>query len=162
MNEYINYIGISNQLPTDIKYFKEELFSDIIIKSNKLRAIGDIVSVAVDTKIDSTKILNTSERTSNEGRKLSGKKLLVEVNLSYNIKYTSNTIEKYLYIIKHNITKIVYIVVPKEIENTLIEEFLRHKKIQVQHFIEDLYAQKRTDNSIYLRTLLLLNANIKI
>lgn len=161
MNEYINYIGISEQLPTDIKYFKEELFSNVVLKKENSKPIGDIVSVSVDTKINSTKLLNTSERTSNEGKKLTGKKLLIEVSLSYNIKYTSNTMEKYLYILKHNITKIVYIVVPKEIDETLIEDFVRRKKVQLQYFVEDLYVQKRTDDSIYLRTLLLLNANIK-
>ncbi|MGL4910910.1 MAG: hypothetical protein ACRC3Y_00630, partial [Romboutsia sp.] len=107
------------------------------------------------------KLLNTQVRTSNEGKKLSGKKLLVELNISYNIKYTSNSLEKYLYVLKSNITKIMYIVVPKEIDEVNIEDFIRRKKIQVQSFVEDLYAERRTENSVYIRTLLLLNANIK-
>ncbi|MGL4911001.1 MAG: hypothetical protein ACRC3Y_01085, partial [Romboutsia sp.] len=77
------------------------------------------------------------------------------------IKYTSNSLEKYLYVLKNNITKIMYIVVPKEIDEVNIEDFIRRKKIQVQSFVEDLYVQRRNENSVYIRTLLLLNANIK-
>ncbi|MEF9992485.1 MAG: hypothetical protein RSD22_10995 [Romboutsia sp.] len=162
MNDHIKYIGINENLPTDIKYFKEEIVDGIFLKKEISRPIEEVVSLAVNSKINSIKLINTSVRTSNEGRKLSGKKLLVEVTLSYTVRYTSNTIEKYLYILKNDITKIVYIVVPKEIDDCKIEDFVRKKKVQVQPFIEDLYIENRCDSSVYIRTLLLLNANIKM
>lgn len=161
MNDYINYVGVNEDLPINIKYFKEELIDNIFFKKEDAKPIEKIVSSSIDLKVKSIKLLNTPIRTSNEGKKLSGKKLLVELNISYNIKYTSNSLEKYLYVLKNNITKIMYIVVPKEIEEVSIEDFVRRKKIQVQSFVEDLYVEKRNENSVYIRTLLLLNANIK-
>ncbi|MGL4800954.1 MULTISPECIES: hypothetical protein [Peptostreptococcaceae] len=162
MNEYINYIGISESLPVDIKYFKEDLVDDIFYKKENSKPIGEIISASIDLNINSIKLLNTSTRTSNEGRKFTGKKLLIEVCLNYSIKYTSNTIEKYLYILKNEVTKIMYISVPKEINNYDIEDFVRRKKIQIQSFVEDLYVEKRSSDSIYVRSLLLINANFKI
>ncbi|MGL5694382.1 MAG: hypothetical protein ACRCXA_09905, partial [Peptostreptococcaceae bacterium] len=161
MNDYINYIGINEDLPTNIKYFKEELIDNVFFKSEDANPIEKIISSSIDLRVKSIKLLNTSVRTSNEGKKLSGKKLLVELNIQYSIKYTSNSLEKYLYVLKNNITKIMYIVVPKEIDEVNIEDFIRRKKIQVQSFVEDLYVQRRNENSVYIRTLLLLNANIK-
>lgn len=161
MNGYINYVGISEDLPIDIKYFKEEVIDNVFFKKENARPIENIVSASVDSKINTIKLLNTSMRTSNEGKKLTGKKLLVEINLSYSVKYTSSSLEKYLYILKNEVTKIIYIVVPKEIDDCNIEDFVRRKKIQVQSLIEDLYIEIRSEDSVYIRTLLLLNANIK-
>ncbi|MGL5381199.1 hypothetical protein [Clostridium sp.] len=161
MNSYTNYIGISDDLPINIKYFKEDLFDVMCFKKPNAKDIYDIVSVSVDSNVNSIKVLNTPIRTSNEGSKLSGKKLLVELDFSYSIKYTTNSIEKYLYILNSNTTKIVYIVVPSEIDDIPIEDFVRRKKVVIQPYIEDLYADIRTPDSIYIRTLLLTNIHIK-
>lgn len=161
MNSYTNYIGVSDNLPINIKYFKEDLFDVIFFKKPNSKDIYDIVSVSVDSNVNSMKLLNTPIRTSNEGSKLSGKKLFVELDLSYSIKYTTNSVEKYLYILNSSTTKIVYIVVPSEIDDISIEDLVRRKKIVVQPYIEDLYADIRTPDSIYIRTLLLTNIHIK-
>lgn len=161
MNDYINYIGVNEDLPINIEYFKEELIDHLFFKKDGVKPIDKIISASVDLKVNSIKLLNTPLRTSNEGKKLSGKKLLVELDICYNIKYTSNSLEKYLYVLKNSLTKIMYIVIPKEIDETNIEDLIRRKKIQIQSFIEDLYVEKRSENSVYIRTLLLLNANIK-
>ncbi|MGL4912857.1 MAG: hypothetical protein ACRC3Y_10570 [Romboutsia sp.] len=161
MNNYINYIGLNDNLPINIKYFKEELFDVMCVKKPNAKTICDIVSVSIDCSINSIKLLNTATRTSNEGNKLSGKKLLIELDFSYSIKYTTDSVEKYLYILNSNTTKIIYIVVPTEIDNVPIEDLVRKKKINVQTYIEDLYADIRSPDEVYIRTLLLTNVNIK-
>lgn len=158
----IDYIGISNNLPTDITYFKEELFDTTIYNTKEGACISKVISASVDCSINSMKLLNTSVRTSNEGQKLTGKKLLIEVNLSYRIKYISSTKEKYLYVLKNNTTKVIYIVLPKYIEDLKIEELVRRKKIKIEPYIEDLYVSCRNTGGIYIRTLLLLNAQVKV
>lgn len=161
MNDYIKYIGVSEDLPTDIKYFKEETIDSILLKKENSKPIENIVSLMASTKINSIKLLNTPMRISNEGKRLSGKKILVDINILYTIRYTSNTLEKYLYLLKHDVNKILYIVVPKEIDDCKIEDCVRRKKIQVHPYIEDLYIENRCGSSVYIRTLLLLNTLIK-
>lgn len=157
----IDYIGISTSLPKDIKYFKEELFStDCIVKENILK-VDKIISVCVDTKIISMKLINTQVKSSNEGQKLRGRKLLVELSINYKIKYVSDGIDRYLYMMKHNITKAIYVVLPQKIKEEKIEELIRKKKIGVQVFIEDLYAKVRAPEYIYIRNLVLVNLYIK-
>lgn len=158
ISNLIDYIGIDKDLPKDIKYFKEELFSNVISSSNLNKPILSIISASVDCNINSIKLINTQVRTSNEGQKLTGKKLLVEINISYKIKYLSDSKEKYLYILKERCTKVVYIVLPKSIGDYKIEDLVRRKKIKVRSYVENLYVEKRKDNSLYIRNLLLLNA----
>lgn len=157
----VDYIGVDERLPTDIKYFKEELISTVFKKNSENTDIHSIVSVSVDCSIKSLKIINTPMRVSNDGQRLSGKKLLVEISLNYRIKYISNSKKQYIYILKPVINKVFYIVVPKEIENQKIEDLLRRRKIGVNSYVEDLYVHKIDKNNIYIRTLLLLNFNLK-
>ena len=127
MFNFIDYIGVSTNLPKDIKYFKEELTStNCIIGENSLD-INRIISVSVDTKVISMKLINTVVRTSKQSQKLKGRKLLVELDIYYKIKYLSDERERYLYIIKENITKAIYIVLPSIIEDEKIEELVRKK-----------------------------------
>ena len=162
ITNFIDYIGIDENLPTNIKYFKEDLFDTVFSKKDETTKIHTIISISVDCKINSIKLVNTSSRTSNEGQRLSGKKLLVEVKLSYRIKYTTDTKERYLCILKTSHTKIIYIVVPKEVNGFKIEDLVRKNKVSVETYVEDLYISSRGPSSVYIRTLLLLNARVKI
>lgn len=157
----IDYIGIEERLPTNIKYFKEELVTTVFKKNSENKDIHNIISASVDCNINSLKIIDTAVRVSNEGQRLSGKKLLVEVMLNYRIKYLSNSEKQYIYILKPVINKVFYIVTPKELNGHKIEDLLRQKKISVSPYVEDLYVETRDLNSIYIRTLLLLNLNFK-
>lgn len=159
--EYIDYVGISSDLPINIKYFKEELFDTTIHTKMDKNEISKIISVSVNCNTSSIKLVNTKASTSNEGQTLTGKKLLIELNLNYRIKYTTNTLEKYIYVLKSSLTKIMYIVIPSKINDTLIEELLRKKKISIEPYVEDIYAYCRDDHTAYVRTLILLNATIK-
>lgn len=153
----IDYIGINENLPTDIKYFKEELVTNILKKSLDGKDIHNIVSVSVDCDVNSMKIINTPIRVSNEGQRLSGKKLLVEVSLHFRIKYTTNIKQQYIYILKTTVNRVFYIVVPQEINGKKIEDLFRQRKLYITPYIEDIYSRTIDSNSIYIRTLLLLN-----
>lgn len=161
MDNFINYIGVSNNLPVNISYFKEELFTLICEKKPNAKNIETIISSSIDCTISSISLLDTPIRTSNEGNKLSGKKLIVELDISYGIKYTSDLKEKFLYLLNTCTKKIIYVVVPTEINGVPIEDLLRKKKIGVKPFIEDLYTDSRNPNEVYIRTLLLTTVYIK-
>ena len=158
----IDYVGISSDLPVNIKYFKEELFSSIIQRTDEVKDINKIISVSATCSANPIKLVNTKSSTSNEGQTLTGKKLLIELNLDYRIKYTSSSLEKYIYILKSNMTKVMYIVMPTIINDTTIEELVRRKKVVIEPIIEDIYASRRDSDTIYVRTLLLLNSKLKI
>lgn len=158
-NDLISYVGISKDLPTNIKYFKEELFTNILNIENLKYPIDSIVSSSVDCKINSMKLINTNIRTSNEGQKLSGKKLLVDISIFYRIKYISDSKNKYLYVLKGSFNKVIYIVLPTSINEQDIEGLVRRNKVKLTTYLEDLYVEKRFDNSIYIRVLVLLTTN---
>lgn len=157
----IEYIGVNTDLPEDIKYFKEVLINeDYYIKSN-LNNLKKIVSVSIDYDIDLIKIINTERKISTENQSLSGKKALVELNLKYKIKYTDDNNKNKIYILKKNNTRAIYISLPIEIDNLKIEEINRMNKLEPEVFIEDLYAKIKNENTLYIRSLVLVNIKIK-
>lgn len=157
----IDYIGVSTNLPKDIKYFKEELVSTSYTLNEDALDIDKIISVSIDTKITSIKLINTAVRTSSEGQKLMGRKILIELSINYKIKYLSDGKEKYLYMLKESMTKAMYVVLPSTIKEEKIEELLRKKRVGAQVFVEDLYAKLRNKKEIYIRNLILINLFIK-
>lgn len=157
MKKNINYIGISKNLPKNIKYFKEDIFTTMIpIKSHN---IDEIISISLDHKIISTKIINTDVRVSNEGQRLTGKKFLIELNIIFRIKYTSSNIKKYIYVLNYKTPKVIYIVLPTEVNNESINTIIRKNKFKIDFFVEDIYAQIR-ENNIYIKCLNLTNFNV--
>ncbi len=157
MKKNINYIGISKNLPKNIKYFKEDIFTTMIpIKSHN---IDEIISISLDHKIVSTKIINTDIRVSNEGQRLTGKKFLIELNIIFRIKYTSSNIKKYIYVLNYKTPKVIYIVLPTEVNNESINTIIRKNKFKIDFFVEDIYAQIR-ENNIYIKCLNLTNFNL--
>lgn len=153
--DHIDYIGIDENFPTDLKYFTENLITHTINSKDHLKDVNKIISVALDSRIDSIKIINTPIRISNEGQKLSGKKVLAEIQFSIKIKYITNSKEQYIFFFKQDILKVFYIVVPSEINGVKVEELVRKRKLSLKIYIEDIYADVR-DNDIYLRMLVVL------
>lgn len=158
---FVEYIGLSENLPNEISFFKEELVNTTVKLKEELNDILKIISVSVDYEIRSMKLVNTAVRTSNEGQRLSGKKLLVEINFKFRIKYLSNSKEKYLYLIKSGLNKVIYVVLPREYENYKIEEIARKKAIGVKVHIEDIFSKIRNEREIYIRNLVLIDVFIK-
>lgn len=158
---FVEYIGKSENLPNEICFFKEELVVNNIKLKNELKDVLKVISVSVDYEIRSIKLLNTATRTSNEGQRLSGKKLLVEIEFKFRVKYLSHSREKYLYLIKSSLSKVMYVVVPKTYKTYTIEEIVRKKGLGVKVHIEDIFSKVRGDREIYIRNLVLVDVFVK-
>ena len=158
---FVEYIGVSQNLPNEISFFKEELVTTTFKLKEELKDVLKIISVSVDVEIKSMKLINTDVRTSNEGQRLSGKKLLVETNFKFRIKYLSDSKEKYLYLLKSSMSKVIYVVLPREYENYKIEDIARKKAIGVKIYIEDIFSKPRSNREIYIRNLVLVDVFVK-
>lgn len=157
----IEYVGINTNLPENIKFFKEVLINDEYCLNKNLNNLKKIVSVSIDYDVDLIKIINTDRKISTENQSLSGKKALIELTLKYKIKYTDDKNKNKIYILKKNTIKAIYIALPIEIDNLKIEEISRMSKLEPEVFIEDVYATIKNKNSLYIRSLVLVNIKLK-
>lgn len=154
-------IGVNDKFPDDLKYFKEELIWTSIDKSNENPDIDKIVSVSVNTNVISCKIVNINDDVCSDKNNTYDKTLGIEVSFYFRVKYTTNSLQQYIYTTNSEMTKIFYVSMPNTIDDIYTDELVRHKKINITPYIADIYAREKDSNSIYLRILFYLAATVK-
>lgn len=75
IDNLIEVIGVSDNLPVYSRYFKQFQVHEICSIPTEKPDIEQILRLFVDVEILSTKIISTSQGISNEGQILTGKKL---------------------------------------------------------------------------------------
>ncbi|MGL6106066.1 hypothetical protein [Romboutsia sp.] len=157
----VEVIGIDDEFPDYLEYFQEELVCNTLYKPAESPSIHKIVSLSVDTSIVSSKVLDAPDRGLSNSKNYLNRRVFVEVNLYFRLKYTKNTTQQYIYTMNEEVTKVFYMSMPKYLDNTPIEDLLRHNKINITSYIADIYAKEKDENSIYTRVLLFISANLK-
>lgn len=152
MNSYIERIdgiGVSPNIPEYVKYFKETCLVEELVIPFKRPDIESLISVMVDAKVIDYKLIDTPAGMSYEGQNLSGKKLIVEIGLTQNVKYVSDSETQSIHgFINTDTMKNVFIVIPNEINGEKIEDVIRKKKFSVVPYIEDVYAIRKDCRSV--------------
>lgn len=150
VRESVEGIGIS-KLPYALG--KPSLFTEISIPElvkipDEKPDIENLLSIMVDTKILSLKIINTPTGISYEGQKLTGKKLSIELLLKQKIKYIADEPAQSVHAAHfEHIVKSILVIIPDKLGCTSIENLLLKKKLIVTPYIEDIYGElidKRT------------------
>ncbi|SHJ45647.1 hypothetical protein SAMN02745163_02022 [Clostridium cavendishii DSM 21758] len=153
----IEIIGIADEFPKSPKYFSEfSIPYDILIPCEKPN-ISSILSVIIKSEISSLNVIDTPIRISNDGTKLSGNKLMVELKIIEQIKYVSEELTNCVYILPNNIIKTLQIVVPSTIHGEKLIDLFRKNKIIVKTYFEDAYFEIIDDRNIYSNLSIMVN-----
>ncbi|AOR23332.1 hypothetical protein [Clostridium taeniosporum] len=126
----------SNLLPTDPKYFKEELISEILTIPVQKPDMERILKVLVNPKLVNTKIVETEVGMSNEGQNLTGYKLVVEFNIQEKIVYVANEKSQSVHAAHFENMKSIFVVLPKEINGEDVCQLVRANRITVTPYVE--------------------------
>ena len=164
MNErhsFIKKIGISENIPESMEYFSQCELKGAIDISTDLPDIDEIVSIIVDPKILSSKVIKTMEGISCEGQNLSGCKLLVRIEVNQRIMYAADNSQRSIHVIEDKSFENVHIVVPTFIEGTKVEELLQFQRFNLNVFIEDIVVNKINSRKILTTIYLLSEAKYK-
>ena len=164
MNErhsFIKKIGISENIPESMEYFSQCELKSAIDISTDLPDIDEIVSIIVDPKILSSKVIKTMEGISCEGQNLSGCKLLVRIEVNQRIMYAADNSQRSIHVIEDKSFENVHIVVPPFIEGTKVEELLQFQRFNLNVFIEDIVVNRINSRKILTTIYLLSEAKYK-
>ena len=158
----IEFAGVSRKFPKDLKYFNQNFIEDTLFIDSSKPDIRQLVSVNVNILEKVLKITDTPIRTSSEGKRLLGKKLVVEIELNYKIKYLSNNkSERFVYILSKKLVKSSYVILPKDINGKSMEDIHRKGGIILNSYVEDVYASVKNDRSILANLCFLVSVDIK-
>lgn len=153
-------IGISNNMPTNVKYFQEISVVETLKLPSDKPDIEKLSSVIISPRIISSKIINTPVALSYEGQNLSGYKLIVQVNLEEKIKYVARLPHRSVHSTHYsNVIKSIFVVVPSEINGKSVCDLIRTNKYSINPYVEDIYAVKKDDRTIYKCVTILVDVN---
>lgn len=164
----VDGIGITDfaNLPENPKYFTEITIPELVTIPKQKPDIEQLISVMVDAKVISTRIVTTPISTSSEGQILTGRKLIFEIKLKQKITYVADEPTQSVHAAHFEKTvSSVFVMVPPSIgtpPNAVpIETLLRQNKITVTPYIEDIYGALKDKRAIFKNITLLVDATIR-
>lgn len=140
--------------------FTQFICEDYIVIPDKKPDVEDVISIIVDPEIVSLSIVNTPEGCSAEGQKLSGKKLSIEIKIREKILYVSKRETQSVHVVEKQHYKSAYIIVPKLINGSEVEQLLNQKYINVEVKVESTSAIKVDERNIYKSIMLFIEAKV--
>lgn len=158
----IKFNGVSEELPINPKYFAQISIPETLIIPAQKPDIEQLVSVAVDTEIESIRIIDTPTCIKSfEGQFLSGKKLIIELKLIEKIVYVAEEPTQSVHAAHfENTFKSIFIIMPKTVNGDAIEDILQQGRLIVTPYIEDIHAEMIDARTIFKNITMLLDAAI--
>lgn len=148
----------TDYLPTNICYFFEGDFTEIIDLKNIENNIDTLISVSAFIDVIDYKLTKYNKSNAYSGISLPNNKLIVELNLIRHIKYTTDTkISMSSILTLDNLTKVISIGVPNKIDNIPIEDIIRRGELTITPYIENVFFKKVLNKNILICVSTIIN-----
>jgi len=155
VRERVEGIGISNTIPDPGPHFTEICIPETVTLPEAKPDMEQLISVMVDAKVVSVRLINTPEGLSDEGQNLTGKKLSIELELQQKVKYVADEPTQSVHAAHFNkLVSSIFIVVPANIDDNLITQ----GKYKITPYIEDIYGEQLDKRTIFKNITLLIVA----
>ncbi|MGL4450222.1 MAG: hypothetical protein ACRCTZ_03390 [Sarcina sp.] len=159
-NTYTSKFNLKNikSLPTNMYYFFEDDFIEIITLNSNKHLIDAITSVSAFIEIIDYKLQKYTKSNSYNGFFLPTNKLIVELNLSKHIKYIGKDETLISSMINlDDSQKIISIGIPNKICNVPIEDIIRRGEFTITPYIEHTFFKKINSKKFLISISILVN-----
>jgi len=165
VRERVEGIGVYNDVENinlgncvnNRKVFTEIAVPEIVTIPAAKPDMEELLSVMVDAKVISVRVIDTPEGTSAEGQILTGKKLSIELELQQKVKYIADEPTQSVHAAHFNkLVNSILIVAPPRIGGIPIETLLMQGKVIVTPYIEDIYGEMLDKRTIFKNITLLI------
>ena len=147
-------------IPKEVKYFKEELVSEILSIPPQKPDMERVLNVLVWPEVVSTKLIDTDVGMSNEGQYLSGKKLVVEIKLKEKVTYVACEPTQSVHAAHFETLKSIFIVLPTEVDKKDICDLVRADRLQITPYVEATKFRMMNCRTIHKCVMLLVDVKI--
>ncbi|SHJ45688.1 hypothetical protein SAMN02745163_02023 [Clostridium cavendishii DSM 21758] len=149
----IEYYGVSEYIPDNIKSFKQIIIEEKIVLPGSKPKAKELIKVGVFPNIINSRIIRTAVGTSLEGIELTGFKYCVDLGIRVRTDYIGSYEGESIFTTSNILKKHVSLILPKN--------FSYDSNIFPAVFVEDIYAELESEESILLITTLLVMAEIE-
>lgn len=147
-------------LPTNVKYFKEDIFTENLVIPPEKPRIERVLNVMTWPEVSSFKIIDTPVGYSNEGQRLTGVKLLADVKIKEKITYVANEVTQPVHATHYEFFKSVFIILPTSINNVPIKDLYASDRITVSPYVEAVQYRTLDCDTIQQCVMLFVNVNV--
>lgn len=153
--------SIYNQdmLPTNVKYFKEELLFEVFQIPPHKPQIERILNVVAFPEVIHLKLIDTPVGYSNEGQRLSGVKLLADIKIKEKVTYVANEPTQKVHAAHFEFMKSLFVVLPDSISKITSCDLLSSNRLGVTPYIEAIDYRLLDCEHVYACIMLFLNVN---
>ncbi|MGL4774403.1 MAG: hypothetical protein ACRC2K_12625 [Clostridium sp.] len=159
----MNFI-VKTDSNNQIKYFKEDVFSEHLKTYPNTPPINKILSTTVDINIYNTTLSKVICSTSNEGEKMPGYALHIDYSIRCNFKYLSSTSNNSIYLFSHSdMFNSCSIMLPEYINSVETEDIIFRKYFSLSYQILNIQNLLIEKDLIYsnITTLFIFNALVE-
>lgn len=149
-----------NLFPIMPTYFKQQMVCENINLDPKRLDIERVIDVSVWPEISNIKLIDTAIGVSNEGQRLSGFALVVEVNLKEKITYIACEPTQMTQVNYYQNSSIINVVVPDEVNIKDINSLMSVGSISVTPYVEGIKFKKLDNKTINLCVMLLVDVKV--
>lgn len=143
--------------PENIKYFKEELISEVVVLPYHRPDIQRVLDMSVWPEIINIHLVETKVGTSNEGQNLSGLKLVVDLKLKEKLSYIADEPTQSVHTQQFEYFKSMFVIVEPKINGISVYDLVRSERLQVTPYIEAVKFRLQDKRSVHKCLMLFLD-----
>lgn len=141
MNNIVEYIGIAEKLPENIRAYKQFILKDSITLEDRKYGAKDIIKIVANPIITNRRVIKTAEGIALDGEKLTGVKYLIKGFIDLKIYYQENSSIGLLGYKNQSVK--FYIAIELE------KEFMSSSDLLSTIYIEDIYSEVIDEREVF-------------
>lgn len=157
MNYNETEICISDIFPEEIEYFKEEHVNKVFFIPDDKPCIENVCDVLIYPKVVNKKLIKTQTGFSNEGQKLTGYKLVVELGIDIKVTYVADEPTQSIYAVHYETLKSMFIILPEIVCGRPVCDLFNASRLTINPYIEHSHTKILSDQNINICMLVLLD-----
>lgn len=151
---------IQNIIPENAKYFKEEIITETLVIPPQKPNMERILDMLVWAEVENINLIETEKGVSNEGQKLTGVKLVVEVKLKEKVTYVALEPTQSAHAAHYEMFKSMFVILPEEINGRLTCDLVRAGRISVIPYVECVHSRMLDCRTIHKCVMLFLDVKV--
>lgn len=147
-------------LPKKTEYFKEELIEDILAIPCQKPDMERVLDIVCFANVETYKLIETEVGNSQEGQRLTGRKLIVEVNINEKLTYAADEPSQRAHAAHYERIKSTFIILPEVCGRDNICDLVRANKLTITPYIEAVCYRQLNQREIHRCLMLFVDVKI--
>jgi len=132
---------IQDILPENAEYFKEELITETLVIPPQKPNMERILDMLVWAEVEDMNLIETEKGVSNEGQRLTGYKLVVELKLKEKLTYVALEPSQSAHAAHYEMFKSMFVILPEEINGKSACDLFRANRLSVIPYVECTHSR---------------------